>query len=260
MNAIAGHARFHQWETPAPLPRPARAVVDPLGDDRPGDAVVATTRRGLVRLALVAAETGRRFQRDGIGHDPMAWMLAPRRLFGGEAAVDAALGRDACLRAVLLHGLGLGLDADADKIDALASEDGPDGGFDDDAVAVVAEGGGSGATPPRTGGVVPFGRAADRSPRLWTATTVIEGEAGTVHAFDAAVLPSADAMLERVALRLGEDGAAATRVYEGFPEGIPLVDAMVTDAMADMLIQIAAAPASPLAQGVDVVLEQRFRA
>ena len=38
-------------------------------------------------------------------------MLAPRRLFRGAAAIEACLERDDCMRAVLLHGLSIGLDA-----------------------------------------------------------------------------------------------------------------------------------------------------
>jgi hypothetical protein len=96
---------------------------DPLDPDSPCDFPVITTRRRLIRLALVAAETGARFQREGMDEDPMAWMLASRELFDGRDAVEAALELQHCNRAILLHGLGLGLDADPAAIDDLCTDD-----------------------------------------------------------------------------------------------------------------------------------------
>jgi hypothetical protein len=87
-------------------------------DDR-ADRPVLTTERRLRRLAIVAADTGARFARERIGHDPVAWLLAPRALFDGRSALDACQSRSCFLRAVLLHGLSLGLDADPDEIDAI---------------------------------------------------------------------------------------------------------------------------------------------
>jgi len=105
-------------------PLPAALVFpDPLDDDLADDECVVLTRRRLVRLALVACETGARFQRDGVRHDPMAWMLAPRRLFGGRTAIDACMELDGCNRAIVLHGLALGLDVDAEEIDDLLSDE-----------------------------------------------------------------------------------------------------------------------------------------
>lgn len=75
----------------APL---AMCYEDPLDADTIDDAGVFATRRGLTRLALLAAETGARFQREGEGLDPMAWLLAPRRLFGGSTAIDSCLARE----------------------------------------------------------------------------------------------------------------------------------------------------------------------
>lgn len=96
---------------------------DPLGHDQADDAVVTTTRRALSRIAFVAAETASRFEREAIEHDPVAWLFAPRDLFHGEAAIDACLKRDAFQRAVLLHGLSLGLDAEPDVLDDLLSDE-----------------------------------------------------------------------------------------------------------------------------------------
>ncbi|KAA9019611.1 hypothetical protein [Sphingobium limneticum] len=105
-------------------------VEDPLGRDRETDLVVTTTRRALCRMAFVAAETAARFEREGIDHDPVAWMMTPRRLFDGESALDACLDRTGFKRAVILHGLSVGLDALPAQIDALMDDD-DDFEFDD---------------------------------------------------------------------------------------------------------------------------------
>lgn len=81
------------------------------------------SHRQLCRLLLVATEVGARFQRDGIVHDPLAWMYAPRKMFRGLAAVDAAIELENCERAILMHALGLGTDVDPDLIDALRMEE-----------------------------------------------------------------------------------------------------------------------------------------
>lgn len=98
-------------------------LFDPLEADDRGDAPVLTTERRLRRLAIVAADTGARFARERIGHDPVAWLLAPRALFGGRRPLDACQDRTGFLRAALLHGLSLGLDADPGEVDALADDD-----------------------------------------------------------------------------------------------------------------------------------------
>ena len=67
--------------------------------------------------------------------DPAAWLFAPRRLFGGRAAVDACAAHGAFIRAMLLHGLGLGLDAAPEAMDALLAED---RSFDCEEAALVA--------------------------------------------------------------------------------------------------------------------------
>lgn len=101
-------------------------LFDPLEADDRGDAPVLTTERRLCRLAIVAADTGARFTRERIDHDPVAWLLAPRVLFDGRRPLEACQGRTGFLRAALLNGLSLGLDADPDEIDGLASDGEPD--------------------------------------------------------------------------------------------------------------------------------------
>lgn len=124
---------FDISDTASPILQIRDTMPDPLDPDSLNDFPVVTTRRRLTRLALVAAETGARFQRDGIGHDPMAWLLAPRLLFDGLDAIEAAADLRHCTRAILLHGLGIGLDADPTVIDELCADD--ERSVDDDALA-----------------------------------------------------------------------------------------------------------------------------
>ena len=118
----------HQHRLRGTADHPVCWAVDPLEDETGGDLTV--TRVGVVRVALVAAEAGARMQRDGLSTDPMDWMLAPRRLFGGRPAIEACMERKNCTAAMLLHGLGLGLDADPELIDALVAPDQTEVGCD----------------------------------------------------------------------------------------------------------------------------------
>jgi hypothetical protein len=232
------------FDVPAEAAMPPVRYEDPLGHDAPGDAAVLTTRRGLVRLALVAAETGARFQREGVAHDPMSWLLAPRALFEGASAIDACLARQPCLRGILVHGLSLGLDADPEEIDELAADDDDDEA--DDADRCGAQ-------------VLPFGRVAEPEPRLFTATVVSHDGFENVQAFHASLATEEAEVAGRLYCRMGAASADA-RIVAGFDPADPLVAALVSPAMCDTLALVAADPASPLAAGLDVNVEQRFLA
>lgn len=119
---------------PISLPQPMLFTFDdPLDPDLAGDVEVMTTRRAMCRVATVAAEAGARFQREASSVDPMAWMLAPRRMFDGVSALEACLDRDHFVRAIVLHGLSLGVDADPAVLDRLVSMgSGPPGVVDRD--------------------------------------------------------------------------------------------------------------------------------
>lgn len=118
---------FSNMELDAPRSPPANAeenrwMLDPLdhGDD---EELIALTLRQIVRVTLVATEAGARFQREGIGTDPMAWMLAPRRAFHGIPPIEACAKQTDCARAVLIHGLGLDLNIGSEALDALFDDD-----------------------------------------------------------------------------------------------------------------------------------------
>lgn len=223
----------------APRSRPA-GYEDPLDEDALGDAPLLTTRRSVIRVALAAAETASRFAREGTGHDAMAWLTAPRRMYGGATAIDACLDRDACLRTVLLHGLSLGLDADPEDLDELADDgfdDRADGGRDD-----VADGEG--------------GRRAEAS--LYTCAIACRTASGFLQSFDAVVAHDAAAAAEAFAVRRGVPHVDVAEIDEGFDRSHPLAVALLSPAVTDMLIQVAAEPWSPLAAGLSVSVEQRF--
>lgn len=255
INAIA-RAKPETFETSA---RPF--LIDPLDFDEADDEVVVTTKRGLVRLALVAADTASRFEREAIGHDPVAWMIAPRALFDGRTAIDACLAREDCLRAVLLHGLAIGLDADPMTLDALMDDEEDEAALDDadpfeEASVAGAEGGhgdGEDAVDRRR-------RPQGGGPRLWTSFLVDERAGGTIQAFDAVVAGDRSEAETRLRARHGSNLADAIEISEGFDPNTPMAEALVSPAVADMLAQVAADPASPLAAGLSVYIEQRFAA
>lgn len=236
----------------------ATAFPDPLDHDLPTDEVVATTRRSLIRVALVATEVATRFQREGVLHDAMAWMLAPRAVFGGVSAVDACLGRDACLRGVLLHGLSLGMDADPAEIDALVEGDGTPA---PDYPGRIATGRprADAARGPRHDNVLPFRPTGEAGPRLFTATVVHDDGFETVHAFHASFANDEAEIAGRLYARMGA-AAADAAIVAGFDHTSPIVEALVSQAICDTLMMIDAEPSSPLAAGLDLNIEQRFLA
>ena len=96
--------------------------LDALEDER-GDYLVVD-RVAIVRIACVAAETGARFQRDGLAKDPMDWMLSSSDLFGGFPPIEACRRKDACSLAILVHGLGLPPNIDQAALNSILAETG----------------------------------------------------------------------------------------------------------------------------------------
>lgn len=218
---------------------------DPLESDAAGDELVVTTTRRLLRLSIAATDVGARFTREGLRHDPAAWMIAPRMLFGGRAAIDACQELEHFHRAIVMHGVGMGVDARPEDVDALLVDRGRD-----DAAGVT--------DVPERGHDA--GARGVRSPRcnLFTAWVDFDRPDGRLFAFCAVVTDRAADLVDRVVGRYGADAAAQARYATGFNHSEPLATAMVSDAMADTLALAAADPDSPLARGLDVVVEQRF--
>lgn len=214
---------------------------DPLERDRADDVIVAATRRGLTRLALIAAETGSRFQREGEGRDPMAWLLAPRRLFAGSTAIEACLAREGFMRALMLQGLSLGLDAEPAQIDALLC----------DAPGEVGGGfweGGEPAGPPRY---------PARRQRLYSAMIVIARGGELVHLFHASVAPSASVVRERIRARFGTAAAAQADIHIGVDLDCPTTSEMLPPAFRVMVERGRRVRWSSMA-GLDVTVEHRI--
>ena len=124
------HLHSNRAARPAAQPVPPQGTadrvidfLDPLDHDLTSDTQIALSYRQLGRLLFIAAETGARFQREEVAHDPLAWMFSPQALFEGCAAVDACQQREPFLRAMILHGLSLGFDADPDELDALVADE-----------------------------------------------------------------------------------------------------------------------------------------
>jgi hypothetical protein len=243
MNAMTLNAKFQT--VPASTAGTWVEYLDPLDADESSDAVVTTSRRALTRVALVAAEAGARFQREGIGHDPMAWMLAPRRLFRGSAALEACLDRDNCLRAVLLHGLSIGLDATPARIDAILADD-----LSGDDFGGPWSGGARGDV---SGGAPSAPRL-----RLYSAVVVIARGGELLHAFHASLAPSAAVVRERIRARFGSAAAAQAEIRVGFDPECPATMGMVPPAVVDTLIAVGRRRRRASFEGLDITVEQRL--
>lgn len=227
-------------------PARLRRYEDPLDADRPDDVSVLATRRSLCRVALIASEAGARFQRESTACDPMAWMLAPRKLFGGVAALEACLDRDHFSRALILHGLGIGMDAEPGDIDKLLNSN--DDGFE----SGPANGKSKHAAVPggcrrltRSGPAhkcrtmtdeknVPAGvfTTADRR-RLYSATVVYQTAGIDLIAFHASFAYGFDEMFERLYDRFGGEVTAVAQVRVGFDAGHPLLPKMMVEMLSD---------------------------
>lgn len=194
----------------------------------------------LGRIVMLAAETGARFERDAIAADPAAWMVAPRRLFGGTSAVEACREEGLFLKGMLLHGLSVGLDADPELLDRLIEDDGVD----------VQEG------------------EAFRSPDfpapwprmdLYTATLVCERSSSTSHIFHACMAFGPPDVLCELEQRVGKAAGRQARVRRGFDPSDPVAIENVSPAISAVLLEVAADPNSPLGHGLNIFVEHRFQ-
>lgn len=202
---------------------------------------VHLTRVELGRLILLSTEVGARFARDGIPHDPAAWMVAPRRLFGGRSAVDACRAEIPFMRGMLLHSLSCGLDADPNAIDAVLLEHAE--------IDLASSTGGNivrlDVPDPATGR------------ELYTAI-VVDSEGDTCcHAFLARMATGADEVLGELKDRLGER-CRDPEIQRGFDPSHPVACAHVSAAITELLHDVAADPTSVLANGLNVFIEHRF--
>lgn len=193
----------------------------------------------LGRIVMLAAETGARFERDGILADPAAWMVAPRRLFGGTSAVEACREERPFLRAMLLHGLSAGLDADPELVDALVAEE----------PAAEAEVGRALVEP----------KAPSPRMDLYTATVVCECSSSTSHIFHACMAFGPDDALRELRTRVGGAAGRCAKVRRGFDPSDPIAVENVSPAIGAVLLEVAADANSPLGHGLNILIEHRFQ-
>ena len=225
----------------ADVTTPVFKYEDPLRPDASTDESVETTRRALTRLAIVAAQVGARFEREAIDYDPVAWMLTPRRIFDGGAALEACLDRGHCLRATVLHGLSIGLDAEPSAIDALLCDHPGDdeGGFwDGDRVRLP-------------------GQIKVRRLRLYSAVLVLARGGELMHIFHASVAPSAATVRERIRSRFGSAAAAQAEILIGVDLHCPDTAGLIPPAFRQMIERGRRIRWSSM-QGLDVTVEHRI--
>jgi len=214
-------------------------LLDPLAEDCPyDDTPIITTRRALTRVALVAVETGGRFQREGIEHDPMSWMLAPRRLFDGRAAIDACLEREHCLRSILVHGLSLGLDLAPTVVDTLLSDD------DEDKRRRSRQHMSSKRKARKKDHC--SGRRPLAAPRLFTATIIYSNRKLMLQAFHASIAYEASEISARLCERFGHSVADVADIREGFHQSTPVAMALVQEPVAELIRRVAPEADHPL--------------
>jgi len=233
----------NEQSVPGLVPPSISFFDDPLAPDLPNDRALVTTRRALCRVVTVAAEAGARFQREADSTDPVAWMLAPRRLFGGVAALDACLARDHFYRALVLHGLSLGVDAEPGSLDmAVPDDDEP----------------GPPLGRPRRGRS--DGRRSAHMARLYTATIAFSGGGVMLQAFHASVASHPAEVVQRLRKRFGEDVVSLAEIRVGFSQAMPLVIALVPESVAEVIRSVAFDCSTPAARNFTVDIEQRIEA
>jgi hypothetical protein len=174
----------------------------------------------------------------------MAWMLSPRQMFDGRSALEACADRDHFVRAIVLHGLSLGVDADPSVFDWLAT--GEEG---DDLPRLSRPMRGRGGRK----------RSAAR-PALYCAMIAFEGGGVILQAFHASVARHPAEVVHRLRARFGEDVAKVMEVRQGFDPGSPLAIALVPGAVADLLRKVERYSHSPRYAAFSYDTEQRLEA
>lgn len=204
-------------------PQPLSGIVnlDPLSEDLEGDVKVAISGRQLLRIVMLAAQTGGRFQRLGITQDPVTWMLAPRRVLDRLAPIDAAQDCELFARGVMFNAVSTELDGDPEVYRDLTGGE------------VVRY------SPVRPCAASEAGREEGG---LALFTCCVDFRDRSQQAVWAMMAADEEEVRDRALQRFGEDAWDAIEVYRGFEESHPLADALVTDGVLEMLCRAALAP------------------
>lgn len=204
-----------------------------------GNAFVAITGGAhLRRVVRLSTETGARFVRERISFDPAEWLATPKALFAGRSPLDACESQRGFTTAMLFHDLSLGLDCPASRLIGLSFPSDVRSGSSGSHRGAKAEAGQKPA-------LYTFGVSADLGP-------------GQVQIFGAMIATSAGEVRGRLRNRLGAFLEDEATVRLGFDWSEPLACAMVSDAMADVLMHASDHPESAIAAGLDFQVEQRF--
>lgn len=195
----AEHNCAQYLQVPAYLP-------DPLGEDRADDPRRHLSDREIARVVFLAAETGHRFAREGRDADPAAWMFAPRRVFDGEAPVEACASRHGFVAAMVLHAVWPDLDVDPAVIGHLLDVDGEDEGD---------------------------GPAAPAA--LYTAVVLVETFDSMRRTFFAVTAVDIDEARTRLVRRVGLAAAENADLRRGFDPLEPLARSLLPDTLCDLL-------------------------
>jgi len=217
--------------------RPSRRhFYNPFNADDPSDPVIKTTDRHINRLIAVAAEAGAKCALAVCANDPLVWMYSPSHRFDGEAPFMACVRLEHFRSAISRQCFTLDDRPTADIFPA--TEEGRCG-----------SGGGKRPTHCQPG---------TKSRRLYTATVVNAVGSHCTHSFHAIVADGPGEVAARLRQRCGTNIARKAIIRTGFDPSEPLAVALVSDAVADMLLLIDAEPASSLGDGLEVQIETRF--
>lgn len=213
---------------------------------RPAAIARSTSYQETARLVHVAAETGARFVRESVDQDPLDWMLTNRELFDGRAAIDACREEEGFRRAVLLHGLSVGLDAEPQVLAGIPAS----ACLSRETQRLLS---------PKQKAVAVRPLHGDRSGlALYSGSIHAEQPRGYIQIFCAAIVCGPEEFHRRLQLRYGLLLAEQARTQVGFDWSEPLAASMVSPAMAHVLMIAAGDPSSEFAEELDFHVQQRF--
>lgn len=204
------------------------------------------SEREVLRVVRVAVETAARFTRERIDMSPMSWLMTPKRLFEDRSPIEACRSIEGFRRAMVIHGLSISADLEPACLDGIPIHDflSKDDGYWSDEV------------PPSF-----LNRDDGREPgplQLYSCTVSTTLGVSHLHAFCAMIARSPAEVRLRLKSKFGHWVEDEAVVRLGFDWSEPLACAMVSEAMAQILALVADDPTSPLAQGLDFQVEQRF--
>lgn len=191
------------------------------------------------RLAYLAAETGARFVRERIEQSPLDWLSVPHRIFGGRSGFQAVDDEASFNAGMMIHELSLSSDIDPNILALL-----PCNAWTELAVDSERE--------------LPNDHTRFGDMALFCSSLCADLERGQVQIFSAMMAVSETVVRARLRHRFGRYLEELAVVRRGFDSSEPLVCALVSDAMADILSHAELDPYGEIAAGLDFEVQQRF--